>query len=627
MSTAPGSAWIRFRSMVWILAALTPGALIATPGQAAESESTPRPLLVLLTETGETRDGLPVLVEHTDAPPEVAAGLSRGLSGTLLRVYRMEQTYLQMKQGTHAEPAYVLLSPRQGGFGREGFFLGDVDKRHAGYVDVKHDWPLTGDFGALDQIVPHELFHVIRRQLAGPIVEGNTNQVHAVGVKTDRVTAFNEGFAEHFQTLAIEHDDADPATAALAADRGRYAAVQARLGRYAREVSASVAITTRLRMGFVAWYSNDEDVLRYFAIKENAFAREPGLPERVLSRRDPYSAYLLENILLGQPDGAPKSVARMVSTEGVVATLSYRWATDDRLRNAYRDDAFYEQFGVDGTEVEPLENLYLKWFDVLYEYKPQGILDVIEGYRLRFPDEAPYLDAVVEQVFLGQPAVAPVEIWLANEHLQTGTSLFDQFRGLPRLHTFDLNAASMVDLIGVPGVDSGLARAIIDQGPFTGIDDLARVDGVTDELIAGFHDLSTEMDALLAETEDEDVETTLSISSILLPFVWRALAALAIASVMASLLYHWVRRVSDAEQPRRWRTVLNGFGAALVGLLAGWAMGSMGLASLIAVGGVFGLPAGAWCLLKTRQPLEALKVMAAWVAAALPSALLTTPWF
>ncbi len=105
-------------------------ALLATwPAVVAAAEE---PLLVLLTETGEERDGLPVLALHPGAD-EVAAGL--GLNGALLRVYRHVQGYLELKGGARPEPAYVLLSSRQGGFAREGFHLGDEDKSRAGYVD------------------------------------------------------------------------------------------------------------------------------------------------------------------------------------------------------------------------------------------------------------------------------------------------------------------------------------------------------------------------------------------------------------------------------------------------------------------------------------------------------------
>ncbi len=70
----------------------------------------------------------------------------------------------------------------------------------------------------MDQIFPHELMHIIVRQLAGePRVSGG-NQVHAVGVRTDPVVAFNEGFAEHVQVLAVDDPAAAAETGALALD-------------------------------------------------------------------------------------------------------------------------------------------------------------------------------------------------------------------------------------------------------------------------------------------------------------------------------------------------------------------------------------------------------------------------
>jgi hypothetical protein len=45
------------------------------------------------------------------------------------------------------------------------------------------------------------------------------------------------------------------------------------------------------------------------------------------------------------------------------------------------------------------------------------------------------------------------------------------------------------------------------------------------------------------------------------------------------------------------------------------------------VGILFGVPAGLWCLWKTRHPGSAFRVLGAWVAAAVPAAVLVTPWF
>jgi len=217
---------------MWVRTAITllvcGFALVASVARAQE------PLLMLLSPTGVERDGLPVLEEHPE-PAAALEGLSRGLSGTILRVYRMTQTYLANKEGRAVEPAYVLLAPQSFGFAREGFFLGEVEKRTNGYVDVDSDWPITGTFGAIDQIVPHELAHVMRRQLVGEMVHVGTNQIHALGVRTDHAVAFNEGFAEHLQAVAFDESEGQPLLAALAADADRLATVHDHLARYRRE--------------------------------------------------------------------------------------------------------------------------------------------------------------------------------------------------------------------------------------------------------------------------------------------------------------------------------------------------------------------------------------------------------
>jgi hypothetical protein len=82
------------------------------------------PLLVVLTDTGKIRDGYPVLRHHPD-DARIASVLSRGFSGKILRLYRLEQTYLERAARIRPEPAYLLFSNHQGGFPRFGFYLED----------------------------------------------------------------------------------------------------------------------------------------------------------------------------------------------------------------------------------------------------------------------------------------------------------------------------------------------------------------------------------------------------------------------------------------------------------------------------------------------------------------------
>lgn len=584
-----------------------------------------RELLIVLTETGQTRDSLPVLKLHEN-PADTRDVLSRGLSGLILELYRLQQNYLARAEGINAEPAYILLSTKQGGFPRQGFFLENENKSTVGYVDLHKDGTLAGRFGAMDQIFPHELAHVMRRQLAGELDDGGTNQVHAIGVRTDQVVAFNEGFAEHLQVMAIEHPDAHPDTAALLTDTEAYPAVLERLDDYRREMTARLAIAPRMRMGFVAWYSNGEDVLRYHPVKENAFAHEVSIPARLLSA-DPYRAYLLESILVADSQSPVRPLPRLLSTEGVISTFFYRWATDEHFRNVYRDRSFYDLFATEASEVSPELNVYLKLLHVFYVARPQRLPDLVEGYVEEFPDEGARVEQLTREVF-GVPLLPRTpEIWMANRAFETGTTVFDQFRGLPRVHTFDLNGASLVDLVAVPGVSQELARAIRSKAPFETVDDLAAVDGMSSELMDRFRDMIAELDRLRAEYE-EDAEQTLSIRNILTPYLWRLAWGLILASVTASLLHRAIRLRQAGPEIRFpwWRTVANGLGASLIGLLAGWAIGS-GLALLLAVGALFGVPGAAWIRIKTGRGGLAAGVLIAWLAAAVPALVLITPWF
>jgi hypothetical protein len=143
----------------------------------------PPPLLVILEPTGKTRDGLPVLTRHRDGA-RVEAVLARGFSGRLLRLYALEQEFLSRATGRTPEPAYLLLSDRQGGFPQFGFYLDGVKKADVGWVDLHRTSTLSGRFGAMDQIFPHELLHVIVHQLAGEPRESGANQMHALTVLT-----------------------------------------------------------------------------------------------------------------------------------------------------------------------------------------------------------------------------------------------------------------------------------------------------------------------------------------------------------------------------------------------------------------------------------------------------------
>jgi len=589
------------------------------------------PLLVVLAPTGETRDGLPVYARHPD-PAAHEAVLRSGFSGRLLRVFRWEQEFLHRRDGRAVEPAYLLLSTNQGGFPRFGFWLDGERKADVGYVDLHESSTLSGRFGAMDQIFPHELTHVIVQQLADspPPGAGGANQVHAIGVRTDRVTAFTEGFAEAIQVLAVDDPDARPETHALAADPLPPVRAAGRLAWYARALEARLALAPPARLGFVFWFGSTEQTLRYHAVKADAFAREAQIPVRLLTRSDPYRAYLLENTLPGAGDLPIKSTPRLLATEGVVAALFSRWLRDSELQRPATTPGLLERFGAEATELTPVEHGWLKMMTVLADDQPHDAASLIRGYIEAFPDERDAVARLAQGAGLVWPLTEAAEIWLANDALVTGTTLFDQYRAVPRIHTFDLNAASLVDLCAVGGVSPELARATMEGAPYASVEDLARVPGVTAELLDRFRRMEADMAAVREANARGDAEG-IDLMRIFGPVLVRAAVWILIAAVAAGWLYRRVR-----ETPI-WRAAVNGFAAAAIGLLGAWVLGA-GLqtaysGTVVAVVLVFvpvvvcGVPGALWQLAWRRQPREAGRVLAAWAAACVAPLLVTQPLF
>lgn len=576
------------------------------------------PPLVVVRPTGETRNSLPVFSPH---PQElaVAGALTRGFSGRLLRLYAMEQEYLRRRGGPAPEPAYLLLSSRQGGFPEFGFVLDTVQKPGVGYVDLPHSQTLIGRFGAMDQIFPHELMHIIVRQLAGPPRESGANQVHAVGVRTDPARAFSEGFAEHAQILAVDDPDAARETRALLQNGD----VRARAGRevaaFARELEAPFLLVSPSRMRFLLWFSQSEQVQRYWDVKANAFARAPTIPARLLEADDKYRAYLYRSVMPGSAVDPPKPAGEMLSTEGVVAHLFWRFVTHPALGGRIRDDAFYAMFGTRVDELTPLDNVYLKIFHALAVGAPGDTAAFLRAYVRVFPEDAENVLEVVRDALLGQALPDAPELWLANDALQTGTSLFDQFRSLPRPHTFDANSASAFDWLTVPGVDLSLADRLVRGAPYASLDTLAASSDLPAALRPRVRAMASAMNGVLTRGREE--ETTLSLSTVVRPYLWLLLGLV----VAASALGGWLARRAGV---RRWWTAgLIALASTLLVLGLSWVITGpawLPYAAPLIVGAV---PAALWRLARRRPLRDVAAVCCSWAVAMLPAAFLSRPWF
>jgi len=414
----------------------------------------------------------------------------------------------------------------------------------------------------------------------------------------------------------VDDPDAVPDTAALARDDEPRRRAERRLADYRDALEAAWAPAPAARMSFVLWFGKTEHSLRYHAVKANLFARAPALPERMLLRRDRYPAYLLDNVLPGTPEDPVKPPARLFSTEGFVSSFFWQWASSDVLRTRYRDPEFYEAFGTTGDAVDPLDNVYLKLFVVLAEGRSHDAASLVRAYVETFPDEADAVGAVLEAAGAGWPLALPPEIWVANDDFRAGTTLYDQFRALPRRHTFDVNAASLVDLLTVEGMTRATAEAVLGKAPFGSLEDLRAVPGMTPELYDRFEAMAATMSRIQAGEIEGSV--SLDLMGLLKPYLYRAGAWILLCALASALLYRTTRPLGGL------RLGLNGLAAATVGLLVTWVLAPGPWAALLPLV-LFGLPGAAWHFFRPRPGGRPARVLAAWAVACLPALLTTQP--
>lgn len=111
---------------------------------------------------------------------------------------------LAMQLSGSGKNTWLLLSLEEGGFPRHGFWLQEPSGTRwvaEPYVDLVVDADSVAD-GSFEEIFAHELGHVFLRRLIGDLPQGYSRTPHHSFSITDQPTAFDEGWATHFQALA-----------------------------------------------------------------------------------------------------------------------------------------------------------------------------------------------------------------------------------------------------------------------------------------------------------------------------------------------------------------------------------------------------------------------------------------
>ena len=405
-----------------------------------------------------------------------------------LVLVKRAQAHMAANDEWLTEPMYLLISDEEGGFARFGFWLQDADGKRrlvlCGYVDlvVRDDCSP----GCID-IFSHELGHLILQALAGSFHEGPSRKMHQSMTVTDYPTAFDEGYAEHFEALTSDSHTAKLPSSTIATDFD------------------------------YLWLSAADGQLRTEGVKRNLFIHRKPLPETVFEGNpDLYRLFLDEETLTAFLPTELKNGQQMMASEGVISTLFYRIVNDEQLSSHYREPSFYRPFLQGGATqpektISPYENINLKLFAAMAELgglksDQPPMIRLVEHYAKLFPDEARRIygdfvattwgattsqQAASELVRLAADgargdriafqqddtsalgsAVADVaagkraldgnlgpEMWLVNSQFKIASSAWGTDRRLPL--TINLNTATEPELMTIPGIGLVTARNIV----------------------------------------------------------------------------------------------------------------------------------------------------------------------
>lgn len=258
-------------------------------------------------------DGKPAPVVTRVRSGELYARLQReAKDGFTAQVLAIDEAAQLASGATEAATVWLYLSLEDGGFPRYGFWLrsGDDDERYMPepFVDliVDDNSVESGDF---EEIFAHELGHVMLHRLIPRFPMGYSRTPHASLAITDTPTAFDEGFATHMQGLVRQFTRNE------------------RLRRTDRGLDSKPFLSS--------WQSNLDRIGRIDGVRRNQFVLSqvplPGEPDAIASRDN---STLFDTARLKTGD-------QMMASEGVIATVFYRWLVPGEATNT----ALAERYG------------------------------------------------------------------------------------------------------------------------------------------------------------------------------------------------------------------------------------------------------------------------------------------
>jgi len=520
-----------------LLISLHPKAISADPTGAG----TPKNVSYQVLEpTGKSHLNLPVLQAISPSDPRwktIQILFEKTFIKQAVRYNDFVQALL-IREGRikSAEPAYLLISGRMGGFPMKGFYLTGngklLDKSKVPYVELAEIDENYQHLSSITQIYPHELFHVYFEQLAGvnpANVESYSTDIHYFSIITDYFKAFNEGYAESFENVSRFHETNKAVKEGIAKNvEQSLNSLDARIAGFDRDYRWPLRLGF-YRLGMPAWYQQLENYKRYVWAGNG----------KAIYKAQAYSSCSIEKSIAyrnacTKPDLKKKrNLAQAISTEGVINTFFTRLMKSE-LKNNYLDRNFYLPFSQDTItfrdprqELDPVANQVIKEFTVIHTYLSKlspgasPFIEFIKGYGTEFPGEKSRIEKIFLEVTGSQfPGTTPPELWVLNREHSHSAWTMAQFGGAKvPYYTFNLNTAGWMDLQTIKGISAEDARKIEawrdSNGLFDSFGELEKIPGLKHGVLKNLEDAKLIPSQMASLESSEGIDITGFLLSIL----------------------------------------------------------------------------------------------------------------
>lgn len=464
--------------------------------------------IVVMQPTGEIINDFPEMIVISDTTllqQRVDEIVSNSYVKYILDLYYLAETYNKNTTNkTSVEPAYLAITENKGGFARVGFFLktdsGQIDKSNVPYIDITES-RIDGNYNRLmsiTQLYPHEMGHLIYGMLYNNGYHGGKSvTMHYFSVITDYATAFNEGFAEHFENISRIFEENDSISKGISEDTEK---IIARSHIAINGFEKDFLYPFRLgyyKITMPIWYQKYENLKRY----KHAITGDIKYLNATLELTDIRDRITIRNSGVRYKDGELRNYVQMLSTEGVINSFFTKLTQSD-LKDRYQDPSFYKYFLQDTTAIfepkevfNPIQNQFVKYFTVFRNYmdtenKSESVfIDFVEGYISAFPDE----EATIKNIFkettgLDYTQDLPPQLWLIVKDFRHRMLVPDPYGALTiPVYTFDLNAAEFEDLLTIEDLSEEDALRIIDHrnenGFYNSLNQISEIEGISIESV------------------------------------------------------------------------------------------------------------------------------------------------